>query len=109
MNTKNTEVSMNTKKTGMTSMNMQPLPGKTGIKPVLCVDMSAGHAAIAEAAEHRLYMLRSITMALACVSVESFNKHDQANLCDALNTLVQEAGALYDTAYCMACDGERAE
>lgn len=86
----------------MTNMNMQPLPGQLSRTDVLYVDLSAGHAAIEEAAEHRFFMLEAITKILSVTKSESFGERDQANLCQALNTLIEEAHALHVAAYHLA-------
>lgn len=91
----------------MSTKNMQPLPGNHGVVPVLYLDLGAGHAAIAEEAERRLMMVRAITATLLGTSVESFGKHDQANLCEVLHTLTNEANGLYGAAYRLACDAKR--
>ena len=73
----------------MSTSTMLPLPQRNTIAPALHVDAGAGHAAIAQEAEHRLLMLRSITTALAGTSMESNGKHDYAVLFDALTTLAE--------------------
>jgi hypothetical protein len=83
----------------MRTMNIQPIRGKVAIEQVLYVDLSADHAAVADEAEHRFFMLRAITNALSCATVEPFGKNDQANLCLALNTLIEESNGLYSAAY----------
>jgi hypothetical protein len=81
---------------------MMPLDGSVTNTRVLHIDLSVGHAVVAEEAEHRLSMLRAITNAISCTSVESFAKTDQPELCLALTHLIDEARCLYRAAYQLA-------
>lgn len=86
----------------MSTKNMYALRGQTTPMDVLYIDPAAGHASVAEAAEHRFFILDTITKVLSCAKMESTSSSDQANLCLVLNTLIEEARGLSEFSYQLA-------
>jgi hypothetical protein len=92
---------------------MHAMTTNNSIAPVLFIDMNAGHAAIHEEAEERLFILSSIVSVLSVAHVESLKKTELSNLFHSLSILIGEANDLSSASYHMACGAcaprERAE
>lgn len=89
----------------MRTCNMQALRGQNAGKPVLYVDLEAGHGAIMNAVDDRMFMLRTITDLVQSSTIDP-GAIEISDVCKMLHTLVNETDGLCSAAYHLALEAD---